>query len=149
MKRFSVVMVVLAIAVLVPALVAANQLMLGSDGPAIGLSPLQSSDDAFGLDLNRNITVGSGFFMFGRIKHNDDGEIVSIRGFNPFYLGWYRRYYFSPVTEGKFNLFWHWGTVVFIAPYAGIGGDFLMKNGWYIEIGTLYVMPYIAIGKFY
>lgn len=96
-------------------------------------------DMSIGLDLP---TIGLD------VEKNDAGRIVAVRGIN-LALGYSAKHYFEPVELDAFNPFWHWGTVLILVPYIGIGADYVTESGFYFTIGTFYLAPYIGFGVYF
>lgn len=94
---------------------------------------------SIGLDFP---TIGLG------VETNNAGQIVAVRGIN-LALGYSAKHYFEPVELDAFNPFWHWGTVLILLPYIGIGADYVTESGFYFTIGTIYLAPYVGFGLYF
>jgi hypothetical protein len=88
---------------------------------------------------------GLSFPAYGMLRHNDAGEIIGEFGLN-WTLGFSDKTYFKPVAFNRLNSYWHWGSVLAIIPYVGIGIDYIMDNGMYMGAGLVYVIPYLEFG---
>lgn len=53
--------------------------------------------------------------------------------------------YFNYIHYNDWNAYWHAGTIALIAPYAGLGIDYVTRD-WYAGVGTFWVMPQIHVG---
>ena len=53
--------------------------------------------------------------------------------------------YFNYIHYNNWNTYWHAGTIALIAPYAGVGVDYVTKD-WYAGIGTFWIAPQIHVG---
>ncbi len=102
-------------------------------------------------DSNGNFSFALGFDINAvgiNIKYNADGAITNVTYINIF-LGVTFKTFFTPVEFNKFNFYWQWGTVCFIMPYIGVGGEYITSNGFYFGFGTYYIAPTIYIGKYF
>ena len=82
------------------------------------------------------------------VHHDDNKQITSFTGINVA-LGISHRQFFQPVKANNWNLHWDIGTVLLLLPYIGIGTDYVWENGWYVGIGTVYIIPEIHAGVYF
>ena len=62
----------------------------------------------------------------------ESGNLTGYKGYN-WGVGLSRHNYYSTVELHKFNPQWHWGTVVLIVPYIGVGTDYYFTNNFYVS----------------
>lgn len=53
--------------------------------------------------------------------------------------------YFKYIRYNDWNPYWHAGTLALVAPYAGVGIDYVSRD-WYAGIGTFWIAPQIHVG---
>jgi hypothetical protein len=99
--------------------------------------------------------IGLSLPTFGFIHYNDEGQLVSVTGFNVG-LGYSARYFFAKdgLQPNRFNGYWGWGTMVLILPYVEIGTAYpiaIAEGTQYVvfDLGLLYIVPYIGISVYY
>ncbi len=98
----------------------------------------------------RSIREGLGLLVYGHAIYGDKGQITGYQGVN-WLLGYTTQYYFnkSGMQPNQFNTFWQWGTIALLAPYIGVGGDYVIPNSQtsdlVLTIGTIYIYPYIGL----
>lgn len=98
-------------------------------------------------DFNNSVGVDIMTYAFS-IQKTDSGAMEVVRGVNAG-IGYTAKHFFKPAQIDEFNPFWAWGTVALIAPFVGIGADYITSSGFYFTIGTLYIAPYIGFGLYF
>lgn len=93
------------------------------------------------LDKDMNINLG----MIQWAERNSEGQITGYKGFN-LGMGLSVTKYFDPLEVGKATPFWHWGTVMLLVPYIGVGIHYQVNEAFYLELLTFYLVPTIQIG---
>ena len=86
--------------------------------------------------------------VIAKTKKDNDGNIVGLRGWMILPTGYYSKNYFKPMKVDAWNTYWQWGTFL-VAPYYGLGTEYLSNNGFFINIGTVWIAPLISIGKYF
>ena len=86
--------------------------------------------------------------VVGKTKRDNDGNIIGTRGLMIMPTGYYSKNYFKPLKMNSWNPFWVWGTML-IAPYIGVGTEYINKNGYYIGVGSVYIAPLFHFGKYF
>jgi hypothetical protein len=82
------------------------------------------------------------------VHHNAAKQITGFTGINVG-LGISHRAFFEPLKTNAWNMHWDIGTIVLVLPYVGIGTDYVWDNGWYVGIGTFYIIPEIHAGVYF
>jgi hypothetical protein len=77
---------------------------------------------------------------------DDDGTTKFSKGYNLIGLGISRTRYFEPLKLNSWNNYWHYGTLLFIIPYIGIGTEYIWKNGFYFGFKSIYIIPQLDFG---
>ena len=101
--------------------------------------------------LNWRFVAQSTMFIIpvvGMTKRDNDGNIIGTRGIMFMPTGYYSKNYFNPLKTNSWNPFWIWGTML-IAPYIGVGTEYINKNGYYIGVGSVYIAPLFHFGKYF
>ena len=99
----------------------------------------------------RNVQTGLLFLdlpALSIVHHDANKQITAFTGINVA-LGISHRQFFNPVKANNWNLHWDIGTIVILIPYVGIGIDYVWDNGWYVGVGTFYVIPEIHAGVYF
>ena len=86
--------------------------------------------------------------IIAKTKKDNDGNIVGLNGLMIFPTGYYSKTYFKPLKVNTWNPYWQWGTVL-VAPYYGLGTEYIGGNGFFFGIGTVYFFPLISFGKYF
>ena len=86
--------------------------------------------------------------VVGMTKRDNDGNIIGTRGIMFMPTGYYSKNYFKPLKINSWNPFWIWGTFL-IAPYIGVGTEYINNNGYYIGVGSVYIAPLFHFGKYF
>ncbi len=81
----------------------------------------------------------------GGVRTNRDGAITNTYGVNLF-LGFSGKSYWNPVETNRFNPYWSYGSILLIVPYVGVGMDYVFDSGFYVGVGTFYIIPEVHIG---
>lgn len=92
-----------------------------------------------------SMQVGLSLPTIGFAKNNDKDEITGYHGFN-YFLGYSSTYFFEPLEINTWNNYYHWGTVLFVIPYIGIGSEYQGENGFFASIQTVYFVPWFQMG---
>ncbi len=80
-----------------------------------------------------------GFPVIEKIKFNQENQIIKKYGLN-LAIGYSQFNYFKPLKNNRLYFYWHFGTILLIIPYIGIGSEYYFNNifiGW----GTFYFIP--------
>jgi hypothetical protein len=110
---------------------------------------LQTS--SFAALEGKNVQTGLLFLDIPAVSmlHRDaNKQITSFTGVNTA-LGISHRQFFEPLKTNSWNTHWDIGTVLLLIPYVGIGTDYVWDNGWYVGIGTFYIIPEIHAGVYF
>ena len=86
--------------------------------------------------------------VLSMVHHDANKQITSFTGVNGG-LGLTHRMYFEPLKVKDWNMSWEIGTLFILLPYIGVGADYVWENGWYLGVGTLYILPYPRAGVFF
>lgn len=100
---------------------------------------------------DKNVQTGLLFLDLPAISmvHRDNSNLITgFTGVNVG-LGISHRQFFNPVKADNWNVHWDIGTIILILPYIGIGADYIWSNGWYVGIGTFYIIPEIHAGVYF
>jgi len=100
---------------------------------------------------DKNVQTGLLFLDLPAISmaHRDNANLITgFTGVNVA-LGISHRQFFNPVRADSWNVHWDIGTIILILPYVGIGTDYIWSNGWYVGIGTFYIIPEIHAGVYF
>ena len=105
----------------------------------------------FTLDLKSSKKITQSIILMpiiAKTKKDNDGNIVGLNGFMIFPTGYYSKTYFKPLKVNTWNTYWQWGTVL-VAPYYGLGTEYIGGNGFFFGLGTVYFFPLISFGKYF
>ncbi|MBU0580870.1 MAG: hypothetical protein KKA19_06805 [Candidatus Margulisbacteria bacterium] len=100
---------------------------------------------------DKNLQTGLIFLdlpALSAVHKNNNDQITSFTGVNVG-LGISHRSFFSPVKANNWNVHWDIGTIILLIPYVGIGADYIWDNGWYLGVGTFYIIPEIHGGVYF
>lgn len=86
--------------------------------------------------------------LISMVHHDQNKQITGFTGVNGA-IGISHRQFFQPVKANQWNLHWDIGTIILLIPYIGIGTDYVWDNGWYVGVGTFYVIPEIHAGIYF
>lgn len=86
--------------------------------------------------------------VLSMVHHDANKQVTSFTGVNGG-LGLSHRMYFEPLKTKDWNMSWEIGTIFLLLPYIGVGADYVWDNGWYLGIGTIYIIPYPRAGIFF
>ena len=99
-----------------------------------------------------NVNQGNSFSKIeieaAKTKKDNNSNIVGLSGWMILPIGYYSKNYFKPLQVDAWNTYWQWGTFL-VAPYYGLGTEYLSNNGFFFNIGTVWVAPLISIGKYF
>jgi len=110
---------------------------------------------AWADDQEPNRLLGVSFPSLGSVRYNDEGQIHRTSGLN-LALGFSTRYYTGDggLQPNQFNPYWGWGTLVLVVPYIEFGLSYPFELGdgdqfAVIDIGLIYIIPYITFSIWY
>ena len=94
--------------------------------------------------------IGFDMPTYGWAQFDDQDRLIGWEGFN-LGIGYSQKNYFDPLEFDKFNPFWEWGTVLFIIPYVGIGGEYPIEveNDGYVSFSGAVGLYTARIGVSY
>ncbi|RAP32780.1 hypothetical protein DID77_04130 [Candidatus Marinamargulisbacteria bacterium SCGC AG-439-L15] len=90
---------------------------------------------------------GTGLPSWGYFKHSDFFDINGVKGFN-LLIGYGEKNFTEPIHPDEINYYTQWGTVAFLVPYFGVGLEYIWGGGFYMGVGTFYIIPYPYIGVY-
>lgn len=99
------------------------------------------------------MVIGFSLPTIGFVNYDKSGNISSVTGFN-IALGFSARYFFDGLQPNRFNGYWGWGTLVLLLPYLEIGTAYAFPVGggdqyFVLDIGLLYIVPYIGLSIYF
>ena len=92
-------------------------------------------------------SFSTGFPAWGVFGHTDFFDINTVKGFN-LCVGYSEKNFYEPMHPDSLNPYFQWGTVAFIIPYVGWGIEYLWGGGFYVGVGTFFIIPYPYLGVY-
>ncbi|RAP32882.1 hypothetical protein DID77_03980 [Candidatus Marinamargulisbacteria bacterium SCGC AG-439-L15] len=85
-----------------------------------------------------------GLGLYEWAKYNDQDQVVGSHGIS-WGLGYYSKNFFEPAKLNTWNGFWHWGTILVLIPFAGVGVEYTAEK-YYFDVSTIYFIPRVTVG---
>lgn len=114
-------------------------------------SAAQAAESSQVTQFQPATVVAFSFPTIGSVRYGDSGYAKSFIGGN-ILLGFsYRSYTGVGLRPGRFNFYWGAGTIILLIPYWELGFTYAIEIAQgeqllNIDIGLLYIIPYIGIG---